>query len=416
MTPSLIIPKIPIHPDDIVLFDEIRTAIQSVAKEYELTLKEVVGYPMPEAGMSDRWGDCKWDGTIRLVLRCTVDGEWCNAPCSPDEVWDTAAHELAHLALCRLRPVGFGANHAEIQLAAEDAERAQKDSLEHGPLWTAIYAEMKTAIANRRVDHKQKVIDKLLKMQRQRDGEAALHNQHAAEAFAAAINRMMIEHELSPSDLDYAQATDKDPIIEVYSDPRKWKDEPTDWMKYLSRHRIAWQESLARIVANAHLCKFLVSRKSNEVWFVGTRSHALVAEYVFSVLVPNAYWMSKIEADQFKKRNGKTAAQGFRDSWLNAFVRRIEERLEAARREAISATVGDKSTALIRLSGALRKAQEYCDHKFAGYRGKPLAGLQTKDGFNRAGRDAGRAAADRMPIGTKGVDGGTTKKSIGGGS
>jgi len=65
-----------IHPDDILTFNEVVAAMKRVADKYSLPLKSVTGMPMPRRGMADRLGYCGWDGNIRLVLRCTVDGQW----------------------------------------------------------------------------------------------------------------------------------------------------------------------------------------------------------------------------------------------------------------------------------------------------------------------------------------------------
>ena len=86
-----------IHPDDILLFTEVVAAMRRVARKYGLPLRNISGYPMPKLGFADRMGDCNYSGDIRLVLRCTENGQWCQDPISPDEVWDTAAHELTHL-------------------------------------------------------------------------------------------------------------------------------------------------------------------------------------------------------------------------------------------------------------------------------------------------------------------------------
>src|SRR3990172_7081848 len=86
-----------IYPDDVLFFTEVSQAMRNVAKKYELPLQSITSLPMPKAGMADRMGDCSHSGNIRLVLRCTENGQWCDAPMSPQEVWDTAAHELAHL-------------------------------------------------------------------------------------------------------------------------------------------------------------------------------------------------------------------------------------------------------------------------------------------------------------------------------
>jgi hypothetical protein len=87
----------PLHVEDVPLFAKIQDAMKTVASNYRLRLTSIEPMTMPATGMADRLGECSHDGRIRLVLRCTVNGEWCDAPMSPDEVWDTAAHELAHL-------------------------------------------------------------------------------------------------------------------------------------------------------------------------------------------------------------------------------------------------------------------------------------------------------------------------------
>jgi hypothetical protein len=76
---------------------------------------------------------------------------------------------------------------------------------------------------------------------------------------------------------------------------------------------------------------------------------------------------------------------------------------------------GSESTALIRLNGALQKVNDYIDHRFGKKRtyANPLNGGAA---FHAQGNAAGRAAADRMPIGRKGVTGGGgSRGQLGGG-
>lgn len=385
MTPN-IPPRtnIPLHPDDVLLFNEVAHVMRRVAKHYNLPLRSIEAMPMPTRAMCDRLGDCSGDGRIRLVMRATIDGQFVDAPRTPDLIWQTAAHELAHLR-----------------------------HLNHSQAFELFFIEMRQAVDNFRVDHRQKVIDKLLKMQKSRDGEAALGNIAAAEAFAGAINRMMIDHELEPSALDYAAASDRDPVIQLQVDLSKYRVRS-------KKARIAWQESMARIVANAHLCKFLVRRGSNDIWFVGTTSHATVAEYVFGTLVRAADDMCQQAYHDYgceaiaELGRWKARAPGFCESWLAAFVTRIDERLREARTAAVAIVPeAERGTALIRLEGALIKAQKYIDDKFAHRRGSPALALY--HGGHAEGRARGRAAADAMPIGRRGVTGRATKL-IGGGS
>lgn len=359
-----------LHPDDLLFFNEVASAMRKVAKQYELPLGSVTHLPMPSAGLAECKGDCSHDGNIRLVLRFAEDGEWCENPRPPEGVWETAAHELAHLR-----------------------------HFNHGLAFQELRLELGLALKNRQENHRDKTLAKLVKMQAAREGEAALGNSEAAEAFATAINRMLIDHELNPSDIDYARGQDQDPVIEMLVDLGHYNIKEV-------RQRLAWQEMLARIVARAHLCTFLLRPGSNQIWFVGTRSHATVAEYVYGTLVPAADRMCQLEmyrygAECFKRDGNWKGKNGFRESWLAAFLQRIEQRFNDARQAAVTVAPEGTGTALMRLEGALVKVRKYTEDKFKSKRRRaPLAGLSANhpEGIRR-----GRAAADRMVIGRRGV-------------
>ena len=369
------IPQIPLHPDDVLFFHEVRTAMQKVARIYKLPLRSVTPMTMPESGMADMLGQCSSSGDIHIVMRATVDGEWCVAPRSPDSIWSTAAHELAHLK-----------------------------HMNHGAQFQEFALELLGAIENQTMDHREKVLARLVKMQASRDGEAKIGNAAAADAFASAINRMLIEHELAPSDVEYSRNADHDPVIEV----------PVDLKTYSiaeKRARVAWQQKLARIVAKAHLCTFLVRGGSNHIWFVGTKSHAIVAEYTYGTLVPVATALCQNAYSDYGKESikefgkWKARAPGFNEAWLNAFINRIAERFDEARKAAVAEAPGQ---GLMRLDGALVKVNAYIDNKFKTRRGVgPLAALRER---NAEGSARGRAAADAMAIGRRGI--GSSRKLL----
>lgn len=235
-------------------------------------------------------------------------------------------------------------------------------------------------------------------MQASRDGETAIGNSEAAEAFASAINSMLLKHELEESDITYAANRDDDPIVQLSVDLSRYRIEK-------KKQRIAWQEQLARIVAQAHLCRFLIYSGSNRIVFVGTHSHTTVAEYVYGTLVPAAKKLCAQAYQQYGMEDspdGKWRARepGFNESWMSAFILRISERFDEARKTAITEIeVGGTTQALIRLGGALIKAQQYIDDKFKG----TAAPLQRIHGNHGEGRARGRAAADAITIGRRGV-------------
>jgi hypothetical protein len=376
----------PIHPDDILIFTEVSAAMRRVAKKYNLPLKSATGFPMPKSGLADRMGDCNSNGDIRIVLRCTENGQWCDAPLSPTEIYDTAAHELAHLKY-----------------------------MNHGEEFLTFCEELQVAMLNQQVDHKQKVINKLIKMQACRQSEAELGNSAAAEAFAGAINRMLLDYELNPSDLDYARATDNDPVIEMRVNLSAHNIES-------SKVRSAWQEQLASSIARAHLCTILIRPGSNDIYFVGTKSHTLVAEYVYGTMVPAVAKMSKkAEIDYWREtgfgRGIHNKAKGYRAAWIEGFIGRIWERFAEARRAAVAEstarTGSSKETGLIRLDGALAKVQAYIDNKFS-YRAARSAGALNHRCRNHTdGIAAGREAANQIVLGRRGVTSSSAPKQLG---
>lgn len=375
-----------IHPDDILLFKEVTDAMRVVAKKYDLPLRSITGLPLAPYEMFNRMGDCSHSGDIRLVLRCCENGAWCDEPMSPSEVWDTASHELAHLR-----------------------------HMNHGLEFQDFCEELQTAMDNRKVDHKQKVIERLIKMQASRQGEAELGNEEAAQSFATAINRMMIDYELNPSDLDYARATDNDPIIELPVNFGMYKMEET-------KVRVAWQESLAQSIATAHLCKIFVRPNSNSIWFVGTKSHATVAEYVYGTMIPAVAFMSKRAETAYWKETGcgrgrDNKALGYRAAWIDAFIRRIWERFAETRKASVEAAaerakaegVYPQSTGLMRLDGALAKVQKYIDDRFAHSKAaRHVGSLNHRSRNHEAGRAAGRDAANKITLGQRGVGSGSS--------
>lgn len=368
-----------LHPDDILLFHEVAAAMRRVAKQYGLPLVSVEPHPDPAYATAAR-GYCTADGRIFIALRGQVDGTWDAEPRRDEDVWQTAAHELAHLK-----------------------------HFNHGAGFQEFEQEMCAAMRNQHQDHREKVLARLVKMQRARDGERALGNVAAAEAFAEAINRMLIEHELHPSDIDYARTCDDDPVIEL---PVAMDAYGIEQM----RCRIAWQETLARIVARAHLCTFLVQRGSNAIIFVGTRSHATVAEYVYGTLLPCVKRMAWSDYRVHARLHGTQASKGFVGAWTAAFVSRIAERFESARQAAVAKHVpvdvpGAQSTALLRLDGQLVKVKQYIDHKFA-KKSRYASALYAHYSRHDGGSAMGRAAADKVTIGRKGVTGGRAPKLL----
>jgi hypothetical protein len=249
-----------------------------------------------------------------------------------------------------------------------------------------------------------KLLGKLAKMVAARDGEAAIGNEAAADAFASAINRLLLDHDLTMAEVDFAASVKEDPIVELHADLAKFGVDR-------KKARVGWQEALARVVATAHMCKFMVIMGSNAIIFVGTKEHATVAEYAYGTLVAATEKMSwKAYNKMFYglKNNGGDVreARGYRAAWLSSFVNRMEQRFREAQMGAFASVA--PGVGLMRVNQSLAKAQSYLDGK----KTKKSAAARMDHSWNRAGHADGKAAANAVPLDRRGVGGSsnTTKK------
>jgi hypothetical protein len=251
-----------------------------------------------------------------------------------------------------------------------------------------------------------KLLDRLVKIRALADSEATLGNTAAAESFARMINKMLLDHELSHQDIDGRAAKDFDPIIEMMVSNRTYHIKE-------KKQRVAWQENLARIVADAHLCKFLITPGSNTIWFVGTKSHAMVAEYAYGTLVPAVETLAtkaraRYASEVYRRDGHWKALNGFKEAWIKAFIERITERFREAREQAVAQSTEGASTALVRLNGALVKVQTYVEDKFKGKKSNASA-LMRLQSRNAEGSRRGREAANQIALGRRGVTGDARK-------
>jgi hypothetical protein len=139
-----------IHPNDVGFFTEVATRIREVAQHYSLPLRRVRHMANPNFATSPQ-GRCHADGTIELTIRERERGKWSEGTVSPERIWQVAAHELAHLR-----------------------------HMNHGKDFQEFESEMLAALTNRRQDtaaaKRDKVLDRLVKMQALRDSEAQIGN------------------------------------------------------------------------------------------------------------------------------------------------------------------------------------------------------------------------------------------------
>jgi hypothetical protein len=247
------------------------------------------------------------------------------------------------------------------------------------------------------------ILEKLAKIKRHADSAKEIGNEAEAHAFATMLQNLLLKHKLEMTDIDYAKEMQSEPIIEHRPETvwesvgftghrRVYKDFPD--VEVVEKRRM-WAEDLANIITKAYSCRFLVSKGSSMIHFVGHKSNVLQCEYLYLTMLRCADKMSEREAKRqraaWRQQNGGAGAtpRGYRESWLLGFCKRLGERMEEERRKFETPST---STALLRVN---KEALEV-----AGYMGKfKTISSQRKMGqFNSEGYASGQKAANGLNL------------------
>jgi hypothetical protein len=239
---------------------------------------------------------------------------------------------------------------------------------------------------------KDKLLSQLRKIIESRDSAAAVGNMAEAENYAATLNRLLLDHKLSMSEVQLSEIEEDDPFGKDYIRPNG---------KH-GRQRISWIEQLAMHIARANFCRILVNQGSNRITLFGRESDRQVAAYTISYLTQAVERESKRQYGQ-RKRSGLDT-WGFTSEFKTAATAAIQARLKAER-TAATEEIGEQSTALVVLhDAALKKAYlQTFRHTSSATR------IGASSQWNDAGRDAGRAYGASVNINSRGIAAGERK-------
>lgn len=252
----------------------------------------------------------------------------------------------------------------------------------------------------------EKLLDKLAKIQAHAESAEKIGNEAEAEAFAAMLQQLCLKHKIAMSDIQFAELDKDEPVSRYRMDYRGVQGTPGLPLK---RARCAWQEALASVVAAAHFCRILVRSGSNIVTLVGRKSDCAVAEYTFMVLARAIFKLSNKAYDQYYYQCEKTGetfrAAGYKRSFIDAFVNRLQQRFDEERQT----TESTSSTALVRVKKSDAAVVKYMhDH----YRGPGAEYLGGNNKLNAEGLRDGVAAANRVNLKGKAVGSGNQSKQL----
>lgn len=271
----------------------------------------------------------------------------------------------------------------------------------------------------------EKLLDKLQKIKAHAESAKAIGNEAEAQAFADMLQRLLLQHDLDMSDLDFTRMTEVEPI--GYH-PVNFKEGGVK----VKNTRSQWQENLAGIVARANFCRFLVHPGSNRITLIGRKSHAAVAEYMIVTLIRTLDRLSFLEAGAYNREQHRvqpctrcglkgtehqdqdhahhtTAYHGFRESFIAGFIARLFERLKLTRSE-----VATTSTALARVHKEDAAVNDFMKKLKEDKLTRRVGGLTRRYPSSAAGYLRGQDAADKVNLGEKAVGQGASVRRLGG--
>lgn len=253
----------------------------------------------------------------------------------------------------------------------------------------------------------EKVITKAAKLKAHMESAKKIGSLQEAEAFASMLQRMLAQHKLEMTDLEYVKMTDADPVSTHRIDYTKHKDVK------LRKQRIQWIEDLASCVARAFLCRILVHDKSSRITLVGRKADCEMAEYMFVTMQRlverishNEWWKAHREKVKrgYTNEEAREELSGFRPAFIQSFVRRISERYDEERAKMRNENAG--STALVRLD--MKPVDDFVAEKFT----TTAKTLSTKIATHSEGWHRGRKVANDLNLTPNAMKTGTVAKQL----
>jgi hypothetical protein len=173
-----------------------------------------------------------------------------------------------------------------------------------------------------------KIMERLRKLMAQEEGERALGNLEAAALFAEKIQEQLTRHKLSLTDVESYEQDRDNPFAHVLVSPPQWGER---WKP----RRISRIENLADTIARAHFCRLMMIPNKNCVIFVGRKTDADIAAYVWRRLARTAWDLCEREREAAKKKAQRSPGarwagnKEFRYNFYWGFTLAISERYQA---------------------------------------------------------------------------------------
>lgn len=239
-----------------------------------------------------------------------------------------------------------------------------------------------------------KILTLLAKLKQHQESAKQLGSEAEAQAFAEKIQRLLTEHKLSMTDVEYATLDKDKPVSYHYTSRAEYEAAGVR----VRQRRVDWIETLARGVAYGHFCKFIVNTGSSQINFVGRQADAEIAKYMLLLFIRTAEELSEKAYVKYfyecKAAGDVTLAQGFKPSWLDGFAHRLMTRYYVET-ERVKTENKNNPGALVRLESSALAIKSFMDQSKL-FKNAGMLGGNSND--NAEGHRQGREAANRQSL------------------
>lgn len=196
-----------------------------------------------------------------------------------------------------------------------------------------------------------KIIDKIQKLKAHAESAETIGNEIEAQAFAQLYQRLMLQHNIDMTDLEFEDLDVSDPV----------ERHDVDFHKYGIKETTSqpWMVRLGNVVMRAHNCRSIRYTGSNRISIIGRKSDAQVAEWMFVTLTRAIQRIAndataKYRWQSYKTHGSTAAAKGFKKAFVQGFIVRLSQRLEETIKEVVNT-----STALVRVNEMKQKLDDF---------------------------------------------------------
>lgn len=224
------------------------------------------------------------------------------------------------------------------------------------------------------------VIDRIRKL---RAHAAGTSNSAEAEAFAAKAAELMIRHQIGEMDLLEAEGRADEALPIGF---RRINLSQSFGINGETRLP-TWIQTLVLGVAKVSTCRVVRNQREQELMLIGQQSDTEIAMYLCESLVRQGKDAARRYCQQVRRELGGLPPKA-RQSFLFGFVRRVIERMQAAKNDVIRESNGHALIVLDKVERAVIRATQRAT-------GTDGAGKQRRDTLNGACVADGMVAGDR---------------------